>query len=117
MIIQSERLAELLPIPAGIGQIALSDVLSLKEFIHYAAHVLIQDDSGVVTGDLSIEVSNGALGGVEVWETLDSKVGFSAGSQMWMDKNVPYAKFRIRFVNQSAESGFMSVLAVIKGEN
>jgi len=89
----------------------VSEPFPLNDMIHFGLHAVW---TGTPIGDLFFEVS-GEIGIPATWETFDSVSVAGAGSQFWIDRNIPYIWARLRYV-PSSSTGSLSADAVAKGE-
>jgi len=74
----------------------VSSALNLNNLLHYSVHLKW---SGTPVGNLYLEASS--IAGGATWEILASLAVSGADSQMWMDRNTPYAEIRLRYVPTS----------------
>ena len=87
----------------------ISASVHLNNVDHMSAHVFW---TGTPTGDLYLEISNNNIDWAEVATTAVS----GAGNQMWLDRNTPYAFFRLRY-EPTASTGTISAISITKGDD
>lgn len=88
-----------------------SDPISLNNMLHTSVHCVW---TGTPTGDIYYEIS-GDIGTPTNWEVYDSQAVAGAGTQYWVDRNVPYMWLRVRY-EPSAGAGNLDVDVVTKGD-
>lgn len=89
----------------------VSDKVDLNNMLHIGIHCVW---TGTPAGDLFFEVS-GELGEPTTWEVFDSVTLAGAGTQFWIDRNVPYRWARIRYV-PTGSTGIIDADVVSKGD-
>ena len=88
----------------------ISPTLNLTNLVHYAVHL---GWTGTPTGTLYLEANVEAS--QTLWETVASVPVSGAGSQMWLDRNAPYTRVRLRYV-PTASTGTIDGIMVAKGD-
>ena len=89
-----------------------SDPVNLNNMIHIGIHNVWT--GGTANGTIYFEVS-GEIGTPTQWETLDSASVSGAGSQFWIDRNVPYMWARVRYV-PAGGTGSLTTSVITKGD-
>lgn len=89
----------------------VSEAISLNNVLHMSIHAIW---TGTPSGTLVLEVS-GEVQTPTTWEPLSSvAAGGAAGSQLWLDRNAPYAWARVTC--SAGGTGTLNVIAVTKGD-
>ena len=89
----------------------VSEIVDLNNMEHLGIHAVW---TGAPTGDLHFEVS-GQIGTPTVWEIFDTASVAGAGSQYWIDRNVPYRWARLRY-QPTGGTGTIDADAISKGD-
>ena len=88
----------------------VSSEANLNNLLHYAIHAVW---TGTPVGNLFLEANTEFSG--NTWEILATVAVSGADSQMWLDRNAPYAKVRIRYVPTSGV-GTLNATFLAKGD-
>lgn len=91
--------------------VLVSNPVSLNNMVHLALHAKW---TGTPQGTLFFEVS-AEVGDPNTWEVFDSVAINGAGTQLWIDRNVPYIWARVRYA-PTASTGDLTLYAVTKGD-
>jgi hypothetical protein len=89
-----------------------SDPINLNNMLHVSLHA--SWSGATANGTLYYEIC-GELGQPTNWEVYDSATVSGSGTQLWVDRNVPYLWARLRYVPASG-TGTINADAVTKGD-
>lgn len=99
---------------ASVNQI--SAVADVSEAEHICIHFKVDGSpNGIVYLDIANGLDTGSNGLPATWEEFDSSLFSVAGTQMWLDKDIPYTHCRLRW-EPSAGSGTLSAVLTSKGD-
>ena len=100
---------------ASINQ--LSAIASVVEAEDVCIHFKVE---GLPNGTLYLDISNAlttdANGDPDLWEEFDSILFAGPGTQMWLDKSIPYTHCRLRW-EQTGGTGTLAAVLTSKGES
>lgn len=98
---------------ASVNQLsAVADVSNVENIcIHFA--ITGGPPTGTLYLDIAIGLDSGPDGLPVTWEEFDSVAFAAAGTQMWLDKEIPYTYARLRW-EQTGGSGTMSAVLTTK---
>lgn len=99
---------------ASINQ--LSAIANVSEAENVCIHFKI---AGAPNGTLYLDIANGldtdSNGDPLTWEEFDNVIFLAVGTQMWLDKSIPYTHCRLRWV-QTGGSGSLLAVLTSKGD-
>ena len=96
---------------SSMASTLVSDTINLNNILHVGYHC--KWSGATANGDLYLDVS-AEIGTPSNWENIASVSVSGAGSQLWLDRNVPYLWARLRYVPTSG-TGNLTIDIIKKG--